>query len=237
MVICERVHKVLCKPRNVGKLMRRVSESTVHRLSIYYRALSEMERDGRKTISSKDLATIERLTPAQVRKDLSFFGSFGTRGLGYPVKELKARIAKILGIDKEWNVALIGVGNVGSALVWYKEFPKQGFNIKLIFDNDQRKIGKTRRGIVVSDIRNLDRELKQNKIDMVIIAVPALAAQSVVDKVVAAGVNSILNFAPANINVPPSVYLRTVNMAMQLEHLSFFLVNRTGLKTWKTSGN
>jgi len=217
--------------------MRRVSESTVHRLSIYYRALSEMERDGRKTISSKDLATMERLTPAQVRKDLSFFGSFGTRGLGYPVKELKARIAKILGIDREWNVALIGVGNVGSALVSYKEFPKQGFNIKLIFDNDQRKIGKTRRGIVVSDISYLDRELKENKIDMVIIAVPASAAQSVVDKVVAAGVNSILNFAPANITVPPSVYLRTVNMAMQLEHLSFFLVNRAGLKTWKSSGN
>jgi len=210
--------------------MRRVSESTVHRLSIYSRALSEMEKDGRKTISSKDLATMERLTPAQVRKDLSFFGSFGTRGLGYPVKELKEKIANILGINKEWNVALIGVGNVGSALVSYKEFPKQGFNIKLIFDNDQRKIGKTRRGIEVSDIKNLDRELKDNQIDMVIIAVPALAAQEVVDKVVAAGVNSILNFAPANIKVPPSVYLRTVNMAMQLEHLSFFLVNKESLR-------
>lgn len=210
--------------------MRRVSESTVHRLSIYYRALSDMEKGSCKTVSSKELAARESLTPAQVRKDLSFFGSFGTRGLGYPVTQLKEKIAHILGINRKWNVALIGVGNVGAALVSYKEFAKQGFDIKLIFDNDQRKIGKSRRGIVVTDVKNLDRELKENKVDMVIIAVPAAAAQSVVDDVVAAGVNSILNFAPTNIQVPPSVYLRTVNMAMQLEHLSFFLVNHGGLK-------
>jgi redox-sensing transcriptional repressor len=190
-----------------------------------------MEADGQLTVSSKELAEMERLTPAQVRKDLSFFGSFGTRGLGYPVKELKDRIAGILGIDREWNVALIGVGNVGSALVSYKEFPKQGFNIKLIFDNDQRKIGKARRGIVVQDVKDLSSELKKNKIDMVILAVPAIAAQAVVDRVVATGVNSILNFAPTNISVPPTVYLRTVNMAMELEHLSFFLVNKQGQKT------
>ena len=211
--------------------MRRASESTVRRLSRYFRSLSEMETIGQLTVSSKELAKMERLTPAQVRKDLSFFGSFGTRGLGYPVKELKDRIANILGIDREWNVALIGVGNVGSALVSYKEFPKQGFNIKLIFDNDQRKIGKARRGIVVQDVKNLASELKKNKIDMVILAVPASAAQEVVDQVVATGVNSILNFAPTNINVPPTVYLRTVNMAMELEHLSFFLVNKQGQKT------
>jgi redox-sensing transcriptional repressor len=206
--------------------MRRVSESTVHRLSLYYRSLSEMERDGQETVSSRELAKRERLTPAQVRKDLSFFGSFGTRGLGYPVKELKEKIANILGINREWNVALIGVGNVGSALVSYKEFPKQGFNIKMIFDNDQRKIGKARKGIVVRDVKNLAQELKKNKIDMVIIAVPASVAQGVVDKVVEAGVNSILNFAPTNIKVPPAVFLRTVNMSMELEHLSFFLMNK-----------
>lgn len=211
--------------------MRRVSESTVHRLSLYYRSLSQMERGGHRTVSSKELAGRERLTPAQVRKDLSFFGSFGTRGLGYSVKELKEKIAKILGINTEWNVALIGVGNVGSALVSYKEFPKQGFNIKLVFDNDQRKIGKTRKEIVVQDVKNLAQELKKNKIDMVIIAVPASAAQSVVDEVVSVGVTSILNFAPTNIKVPPSVFLRTVNMAMELEHLSFFLVNKGSSKT------
>lgn len=208
--------------------MRRVSESTVHRLSLYYRSLSQMERGGHRTVSSKELAGRDRLTPAQVRKDLSFFGSFGTRGLGYLVGELKEKIAMILGIHKEWSVALIGVGNVGSALVSYKEFPKQGFNIKLIFDNDQRKIGKTRKGTLVQDVKNMAHELKKNKIDMVIIAVPASTAQSVVDEVLSVGVTTILNFAPTNIAVPPSVFLRTVNMAMELEHLSFFLVNKQG---------
>ncbi len=211
--------------------MRRASESTVRRLSRYYRSLLDMEADNRLTVSSRELAKMESLTPAQVRKDLSFFGSFGTRGLGYPVKELKDRIAGILGINRQWNVALIGVGNVGSALVSYKEFPKQGFNIELIFDNDQRKIGKSHKGIMVRDAKDLASELKKHKIDMVIIAVPASAAQDVVDEVVRAGVNSILNFAPTNINVPPAVYLRTVNMAMELEHLSFFLVNKQNLKT------
>ena len=211
--------------------MRRASESTVRRLSRYYRSLLDLEADNQLTVSSRELAKREKLTPAQVRKDLSFFGSFGTRGLGYPVKELKDRIAGILGINRQWNVALIGVGNVGSALVSYKEFPKQGFNIELIFDNDQRKIGKSRKGILVRDVKDLASELKKHKIDMVIIAVPAPAAQDVVDEVVGAGVNSILNFAPTNISVPPTIYLRTVNMAMELEHLSFFLVNKQDLKT------
>jgi len=190
-----------------------------------------METDNRLTVSSRELAKREKLTPAQVRKDLSFFGSFGTRGLGYPVKELKDKIAGILGINRQWNIALIGVGNVGSALVSYKEFPKQGFNIELIFDNDQRKIGKARKGIPIRDVKDLAWELKKHKIDMVIIAVPASAAQDVVDEVVKAGVNSILNFAPTNISVPPTIYLRTVNMAMELEHLLFFLVNKQNLNT------
>ena len=204
----------------------KVSESTVRRLSLYYRGLSSFEREGYKTISSKDLAKEGRLTPAQVRKDLSFFGSFGTRGLGYPVKELKEKIARILGLNRTWNVALVGVGNVGSALVSYKEFPKQGFNIKLLFDNDQRKINKNHKGILVSDVKDLTEELKVNKIDMVIIAVPSQVAQEVADMVVSAGVKSILNFAPTQIKVPKDVVLRYVNMAMELEHLSFCLTNK-----------
>jgi redox-sensing transcriptional repressor len=206
--------------------MRKVSDSTVKRLSMYYRSLSQFEKKGAKIISSKDLAQIEKLTPAQVRKDLSFFGSFGTRGLGYPVKELKARIAKILGLDRSWNVALVGLGNVGSALVSYKEFQKQRFNIKLLFDNDQRKIDKNHKGIPVSDVRTMGRKLKENKIEMVILAVPAHAAQEVADQVVAAGVRSILNFAPIQIKAPDNVVLRSVNMAMELEHLSFCLSNK-----------
>jgi len=193
---------------------------------MYYRSLSEFERKGYKIISSKDLAKTEKLTPAQVRKDLSFFGSFGTRGLGYPVVELKEKIAKILGLSRSWNVALVGVGNVGSALVSYKEFQKQGFNIKLLFDNDQRKINKNHKGILVSDVKDLVKKLKENKIEMVIIAVPAHGAQEVADLVVSSGVKSILNFAPVQIKVPNDVVLRSVNMAIELEHLSFCLVNK-----------
>ncbi|MEW6015737.1 MAG: redox-sensing transcriptional repressor Rex [Candidatus Zixiibacteriota bacterium] len=204
---------------------RRISESTIHRLSLYYRLLSVLEKESKETVSSKELAKREKLTPAQVRKDLSFFGSFGTRGLGYPVSELKRRIGEILGLDRQWNVALIGVGNIGSALVGYKEFQRQGFNIRLIFDNDQRKIGSNHKGIVVADIKNLEKELRENKIEIVVIAVPATVAQYIVDDVVKAGIKAILNFAPVNLKVPEDVFLRNENMSMELEYLSFALVN------------
>lgn len=204
---------------------KKISESTIHRLSIYYRALVTLENDNYKTISSKELAKREKLTPAQVRKDLSFFGSFGTRGLGYPVIELRHRIAEILGLNRIWNVALLGVGNIGSALVSYKEFAKQGFNIKLIFDNDQRKIGSNHKGIKVSDMKDLKKLVAEENIDMAIIAVPASAAQQVADEVVAAGVRAILNFAPINLRLPDEIVLRNQNMCIELEHLSFALSN------------
>ncbi len=204
---------------------RKISESTIHRLSHYYRALNILEKEHYETVSSKELARREKLTPAQVRKDLSFFGSFGTRGLGYPVKELKGRIAKILGIDRRWNVALVGVGNIGSALVSYKEFQRQGFNIIALFDSDQRKIGSNHKGITVMGIDDLEVELKKNQIELVILAVPASSAQSIVDHVVHCGVKAILNFAPVKLKVPEDVEIRTENMAMELEYLSFTLVN------------
>ena len=209
-------------PRNMKK---RISESTIHRLSLYFRALSLLEKENYETVSSKELAKREKLTPAQVRKDLSFFGSFGTRGLGYPVNELKQQIAGILGIDRVWRVAMIGVGNIGSALVSYKEFIRQGFQIVSIFDNDQRKIGSNHKGIVVSDIANLENELVTANIEMVILAVPATVAQYIVDDVIKAGIKAILNFAPVNLKVPTDVYLRNENMSMELEYLSFAIVN------------
>jgi len=208
------------------KLARKISNSTIHRLSIYYRALMGLEREGYDTVSSKELAKRERLTPAQVRKDLSFFGSFGTRGLGYPVKDLKQQIAEILGLNRLWNVAMVGVGNVGSALVSYKEFARQGFIIKLLFDNDQRKIGSNHKGIVISNIANLKQLLKDNEISIVILTVPASAAQKVCDEIVEAGVKAILNFAPVSLKVPDEVILLNENMAIELEHLSFSLTNR-----------
>jgi redox-sensing transcriptional repressor len=185
-----------------------------------------LEKEGYETVSSKELAKREKLTPAQVRKDLSFFGSFGTRGLGYPVKQLMQQIAEILGINRVWNIALIGVGNVGSALVGYKEFAKQGFIIKLIFDNDQRKIGSNHKGIIVSDSANMKQLMIENDISIAIITVPASVAQNVCEEVVEAGVKAILNFAPVNLRVPEDVFLRNENMAIELENLSFSLSNR-----------
>ena len=204
---------------------KRISESTIHRLSHYYRALSLLEKEGYDTISSKELAKREKLTPAQVRKDLSFFGSFGTRGLGYPVPDLKREIAGILGINRVWKVGLAGIGNMGSALVSYKEFSRQGFKIVRLFDNDQRKIGSNHKGIIVSDIKNIRQEIKQEGIEMIIMAVPATVAQYIVDDIVDAGIKAILNFAPINLKVPPDVYLRNENMSMELEFLSFAIMN------------
>lgn len=204
---------------------KRISESTIHRLSLYFRSLGILEKEGYVTVSSKDLAQREKLTPAQVRKDLSFFGQFGTRGLGYPVVELRQQIAEILGINRKWNVALIGIGNVGSALVSFKEFIRQGFIIKLIFDNDQRKIGSFNKGIEVHDVTNLRQMLNKHNIELVIIAVPASVAQRIVDEVVDAGVKALLSFAPTNLRVPSNVTMRTVNMAIEMEHLSFHLTN------------
>ena len=204
---------------------KRISESTIHRLSMYYRTLSLLEKEGFDTVSSKELAKREKLTPAQVRKDLSFFGSFGTRGLGYDVGELKTKISEILGINRVWRVAVVGIGNIGSALVSYKEFTRQGFHIVKLFDNDQRIIGSNHKGIIVSDIQNLEKEISDANIEMVIITVPATVAQYMVDDVVRAGVKAILNFAPINLKVPPDVYLRNENMSMELEYLSFAIMN------------
>ncbi len=204
---------------------KRVSELTIHRLSLYFRALTILEKEGRETVSSKELARWEELTPAQVRKDLSFFGSFGTRGLGYQVSVLRQKMASILGLNRVWRIALFGVGNIGSALVSYKEFARQGFHIVKLFDNDQRKIGSNHKGIVISDVRNMEKELHEARIEMAIVAVPATVAQYIVDDVVNAGIRAILNFAPINLRVPEGVYLRNENMSMELEYLSFALVN------------
>jgi redox-sensing transcriptional repressor len=215
------------KPRDNSDFPgRRISESTIRRLSVYYRQLAILEGEGYHTVSSKELARRERLTPAQVRKDLSFFGSFGTRGLGYSTKELKEKIASILGVDRVWHVALVGAGNIGSALASYKEFAKQGFEINSIFDNDQRKIGSNHKGITISDIRTLPEALKKHHIEIVVIAVPASHAQKIADIVVEAGVKAIFNFAPINLKVPSDVVLRSMNMSMEMEYLSFYLRNR-----------
>ncbi|MFH0882037.1 MAG: redox-sensing transcriptional repressor Rex [bacterium] len=204
----------------------KISDATVRRLSKYYRSLKYAYDRGMRTISSQELADMNALTAAQVRKDLSFFGAFGRRGLGYYVADLQRNIARILGINKTWNVALVGAGNIGRALIDYDQFRQQGFLIKAVLDSDSQKVGKVYHGIEVSDFANVDEEIHKHKVKIAIIAVPAQFAQSVVDRLVEAKVKAILNFAPITVQVPEGVFVRNENMAIELEALSFALTNR-----------
>jgi redox-sensing transcriptional repressor len=202
----------------------KVPEATVSRLSVYSRYLEQALEKGIVTVSSADIAKNVGVTPAQVRKDLAYFGEFGTRGVGYKVEELLKYIKKILGINTTWNVAIIGAGNLGTALCRYKGFQKRGFHIKGVFDKDANKIGQIMcNNIKVKHIENIPQEIKKNDITLAIIAVPASAAQEVVDILVKSGIKGIINFAPQTVNVPKGVFLRQVDLAAQLEVLTFNL--------------
>lgn len=174
-------------------------------------------------ISSRRLAECYGITSAQVRKDLSSFGSFGRRGLGYNVEHLRASIRAILGLDRRWRVVLVGAGNVGSALAAYRGFREQGFEIVAVFDRDPERIGASVGGLVVQDVADLPAVAAASRFDLGVIATPVRAAQEVADALVAAGVQGILNFAPRKLFVPETVSLRTVDMAMEFEGLSFAL--------------
>ncbi len=206
--------------------MRKISESTVRRLALYLRYLEQSEGQGLATISSQELAKRGGTTSAQVRKDLSFFGSFGKRGLGYSVAELGTKIRDILGLQRNYRVVLVGAGKIGEALVAYQGFRQRGFNVAAIYDRDPKKIGARWNGLVVHDIRHLEAELKKEPTDIAIVSTPAEAAQGVVDRLVKMGVKAILNFAPVQLNVPADVTLKSVNMALELETLSYALANR-----------
>jgi redox-sensing transcriptional repressor len=206
-----------------GSLARRISETTVRRLSLYLRILEEVERGGTDTISSEELAKRAATTAAQVRKDLSLFGSFGKRGLGYAVPQLAAELREILGLDRSWRVALVGAGRIGSALFEYAGFRQRGFEIVAVLDADPGKRGTRWRGIPVQDVSELEQVLKSERVDIVILAVPAEAVPDVSSRVVATGVKGILNFAPMQLRVPPDVAVKDVNMVMELEALSFAL--------------
>lgn len=201
----------------------KISESTVRRLSIYLRLLQEVDAIGHETISSEELAERAGTTSAQVRKDLSVFGSFGKRGLGYGVADLLREIREILGLDRRWKVALVGVGKIGSALISYEHFQLRGFEIEAVFDSDPAKIGKRWGSHVVLADDSMERVLVEKGIEIVMVTVPGDAAQTVVDRVVESGVRAILNFAPVRLRVPPSVSLRNVDMVVEMEGLAFAL--------------
>jgi redox-sensing transcriptional repressor len=207
--------------------MKRASASTIARLSLYLRLLAELAADGSATVSSDELAAGAGVSAAQVRKDLSLFGTFGKRGLGYGVAELSDRLREILGLGRRWRVALLGAGRIGGALLGYEDFRNQGFDIAAVFDADPAKVGTRREGLTVRSERELEVVLPRKRIDIVILAVPADAAQALVARVVRAGVRAILNFAPVKLAVPRDVAVKNVNMALELEALSYALSNDT----------
>jgi redox-sensing transcriptional repressor len=201
-----------------------VSELTTNRLSVYLRCLTELEAAGVETISSQGLAEGFKLNAAQIRKDLACFGEFGVRGVGYYVKDLRRDLRHILGLDRRLRVAIMGAGNLGLALADYPGFRQEGFEIVALFDTQKDKVGHmSRAGVAIHDIRQLKRIVRQERVSIAAIAVPAPAAQPVLDLVVGAGIKAILNFSPGALNVPPDVKLKSVDLTVSLESLSFFL--------------
>ena len=201
----------------------KIPEMTIRRLSIYARCLLQLEEDGVKSVSSQELAERFNLNSAQVRKDLAYFGEFGVRGIGYYVASLKAELQRILGLDREWAVVLVGFGNLGSALFHYKGFTRQGFKVVAIVDENPAKVGREVERVPVISSRDMAREVKARGIQIAILAVPVEAAQAVTDELVAAGIRAVLNFAPTRLRVPRDVRLKNVDLSIELETLSFYL--------------
>ena len=201
-----------------------VSDLTINRLSVYLRCLNELDAAGVQTIASQALAEQFRLNAAQIRKDLAYFGEFGVRGVGYYVKELRQHLRQILGLDRRLRVVIMGAGNLGLALADYPGFRQEGFEIAALFDAANEQIGhESRGGDPIRDIKDLKRLARRERLDIAVIAVPAPHAQPVVDLVVAAGIKAILNFSPGALKVPGEVKLKSVDLTVSLESLSFYL--------------
>lgn len=201
----------------------KIPEATIKRLSVYSRYLSKVKQQGRVQTSSNEIALGVGVNPAQVRKDLSYFGEFGTRGVGYNVKDLNWDILKILGLDQEWSVALVGVGHLGHALLSHRGFQNRGFKFTSIFDCDPLKIGTKVNALEVMPLARLEEVVAQNHTEIGIITASADAAQDIADSLVKAGVHAILNFTSVHLSVPPTVQLRNVDLAVNLEVLTFHL--------------
>jgi len=203
-----------------------ISELTTNRLSVYLRSLNALDATGVRTVSSQALAEQFHLNAAQIRKDLAYFGEFGVRGVGYYVKELRRHLRQILGIDRGVCVAILGAGNLGLALADYPGFREEGFEIVAMFDTAREKIGhRSRAGVPIYDVRDLRKVVRREHIGIAVVAVPAGAAQDVVNVIAAAGIKAILNFSPGAVRVPEGVKLKSMDLTVSLESLSFFLAN------------
>lgn len=201
----------------------KIPEATVMRLSVYSRYLFQLMDEDVKTVSSDEVARGVGVSSAQVRKDLAYFGEFGTRGVGYNVKELYDQLMKILGLNQSWNIIIVGAGKLGSAFALYQGFIDRGFSIKAILDIDRERIGQELDGVKIEPLERLNDRVKEHKVDIGVITVPAVAAQEVTDKLVSAGIKAILNFSPRILKVPADVVLRNVDLSVNLEVLSFNL--------------
>ena len=204
---------------------RHIAESTVRRLSLYLRVLEQAAARGQQTISSDTLAEDGGTTSAQVRKDLSFFGSFGKRGRGYDVTELVSQLREILGLGREWKLYIIGAGKIGSALVSYRGFSQRDFRVLGVYDNNPQLIGRMIDGVGVRSMAQLEHDAAREQPDIAVLTVPAEHAQAVADRIVRAGIRAIMNFAPSPIHVPPSITVKSVNMALELEGLAYALIH------------
>ncbi len=202
--------------------VKKIPGTTISRLSVYVRALDKVRADGTPSISSEKLADIIGLTAAQIRKDLAYFGQFGVPGRGYYVENLHRELAAILGLDRRWKIAMTGVGHLGYALLGYNGFKKQGFDVVVAFDKDPDKIGKALDGVPVHDIARAPEIVPQFGVEIGVLAVPAPAAQEACNALVAGGLKSILSFAPERLVCPEDVTVKRVDLAMELEWLSYF---------------
>lgn len=201
----------------------KIPEATIIRLSVYSRFLAQVERKGIVTISSGEIAKGVGVGSAQVRKDLAYFGEFGTRGVGYNVSELYGHLMKILGLTTQWNVVIVGAGKLGSALAMYGGFLERGFKVVGIFDNDPKKIGQKLADVEIMGVDRLREVVNKQNAHIGIITVPADEAQETANELVAANVRAILNFSPRVLNVPDDVVIRHVDLSVNLEILSFYL--------------
>lgn len=204
-------------------MTKAIPDIVIGRLPIYLRALQNMATEGRQVTSSQELGERLGISAAQIRKDLSQFGEFGKQGTGYNIEFLSKQVREILRVDRVWNVAIVGAGDIGSALATYSGFAQRGFQIKMILDNNPSIIGSEHKGFVVRDSRNLKEELGAADIQVAMIAVPSAQAQMVADQLVEAGVRAILNYAPVNINAPNGVRVQYIDPSVHLQRMTYYL--------------
>ena len=204
-------------------MLPEIPEVVVERLPVYARALRQLASQGREVVSSQDLGDQLGVTPAQIRKDLSYFGRFGKQGRGYNIRRLVEELRQILGLEREWTVVLIGVGHLGKAILHYGGFAPQGFHVIAAFDNDPETIGQEIAGLSVQDVRELPPTLAGRTVEIGIVAVPAAQAQGIIDLLVSCGVQAILNYAPIAAHVPAGVHVRHIDPVLALQSMTFYV--------------